>query len=973
MILNYFEPAINFNMAPEQAIAYFSGKGLKPTYSYLDMIGEQHDRAFTVAKMMDLDLLKTVQDKLQLALQNGESLQSFKKNLQPILEDAGWWGKKGILNPDGSTTTIQLGSSSRLDTIYRTNMQSAYAAGRWKDITETADTFPYLMYDAVDDGITRIDHAAMDNKVFPINHPFWTYAYPPNGYNCRCGVIQMDSDIMEQYGLKLGGDVPPLKFVDFNFQSNAGIGFDDILKEVQAAKIAKMTASEASAATKGIKANDAKAKKLKPAQTQLDEIKLTAAKDAQAQAVKNAQTQLTEIGEGNSPKQAGIKKQLYEKALIDGITDPIKTLDEIIEQAAAIQAKKELASLMSQYKKKILEGKLPTNKQQSVFDNLDEASKAKITQDITKKQAAVVAAKPKLDPTAPLYELNMLNMKKIGEQAGSNPGGLYYDNDTGIKWYIKRPPSDDHARNEVLAAKLYESGGIEVPNVQLITDMDGNLRVASQIVDGLEKDATKLASGNIANVKEGFVFDAWLANWDVVGLSFDNMLIKQNRAIRIDTGGALLYRAQGGLKGNDFTGVVNEIDDLRNAKINKQSAKIFKNITAKDLDAGVRKLELLDGATIDKLVAQYGPKSPIEKIKLSKLLNERRAYLIDRLKIEVADTIQLARAKELVEAQVKSQIAAVDNQLIDTLKGINSAFKTEGIRPKDIERFNEFKSMLNQLMASGKLSQKTQRQLSGHYDNWINEIQNSIDNKVGLNGNFYSGYTGKIDVSKDAVDQLALTFGDLPPTTPEQATSIIKNYLGESASSMTVPKNGKLEYQDAYAKLTDGHKRSISLYTGSHYDELNTSLYTQNATAKQIAYRDLLNEAIEYSDDYNGLSTRGLDLRGKGNATQLWIEGHQRALKTGEPVKYISFISSTMGDTAAFGGNIKISINGKYGTWVNPISLNAQGRENEVLLGANSVFTVMDVVDRGNGNWTIVLNQIEAVQTKPELEFNEHG
>ena len=45
----------------------------------------------------------------------------------------------------------------------------------------------------------------------------------------------------------------------------------------------------------------------------------------------------------------------------------------------------------------------------------------------------------------------------------------------------------------MLAAKLYESAGIEVPNVQLIKDAEGNLRVASQIIDNLEVNGKKRA------------------------------------------------------------------------------------------------------------------------------------------------------------------------------------------------------------------------------------------------------------------------------------------------------------------------------------------------------------------------------------------------------------------------------------------------------------------------------------------------
>ncbi|MEJ2694120.1 MAG: hypothetical protein P8166_14030 [Candidatus Thiodiazotropha sp.] len=39
---------------------FFGQKGLKPTFSWMDMLADAHDQAFTVAKMMDVDLLAEV-------------------------------------------------------------------------------------------------------------------------------------------------------------------------------------------------------------------------------------------------------------------------------------------------------------------------------------------------------------------------------------------------------------------------------------------------------------------------------------------------------------------------------------------------------------------------------------------------------------------------------------------------------------------------------------------------------------------------------------------------------------------------------------------------------------------------------------------------------------------------------------------------------------------------------------------------
>ncbi|QSX32474.1 minor capsid protein [Shewanella avicenniae] len=214
MIVNYYEPSLTFELPPEEAISYFTAKGLQPTWDWFDMIGEQHDAAFTVAKMMNIDLLSAIKSELEKALASGTTLDTFRATLIPLLQQKGWWGKKDIVGPDGTVITIQLGSASRLETIFRTNLQSAYSAGHWAGIQENAEDMPYLMYDAVDDSKTRPEHLGFDGKVYPIDAKFWQTHFPPNDYNCRCGVIQMDADDVKANGLTISDDpvLPMLKW-----------------------------------------------------------------------------------------------------------------------------------------------------------------------------------------------------------------------------------------------------------------------------------------------------------------------------------------------------------------------------------------------------------------------------------------------------------------------------------------------------------------------------------------------------------------------------------------------------------------------------------------------------------------------------------------------------------------------------------------------------------------------------------------
>jgi hypothetical protein len=189
------------------------------------------------------------------------------------------------------------------------------------------------------------------------------------------------------------------------------------------------------------------------------------------------------------------------------------------------------------------------------------------------------------EDTTPVVHANDLlsgfPFKQIGPQAGSNPGGLYEDS-MGKKWYIKFPASEDHAKNELLASKLYGLLGIDGPHCKLVRK-DGKVGIASAIIDGLKIDAAALASG-APGVAEGFGADAWLGNWDTMGLGFDNMKVDaKGHAVRIDPGGALLFRAQGGPKGDAFGTTVTETVTLRDPKLNPQSASVFGKLTQEQI------------------------------------------------------------------------------------------------------------------------------------------------------------------------------------------------------------------------------------------------------------------------------------------------------------------------------------------------------------------------------------------------------
>jgi len=192
-----------FGMEPENAVAFMKSKGYAITWNWQEMLDQAHDQALTVAKAMNLDLLSDIRGALEAALQDGQTLTQFIKALQPTLESQGWWGKQVIVDSNGGAEMVQLGSPRRLKTIYQTNLQSAYMAGRKASMEETTDTHPYWMYIAILDGKTRPSHRALHGQVFRHDDPIWAAIFPPNGFNCRCRVVALSEAAVKRRGLKV--------------------------------------------------------------------------------------------------------------------------------------------------------------------------------------------------------------------------------------------------------------------------------------------------------------------------------------------------------------------------------------------------------------------------------------------------------------------------------------------------------------------------------------------------------------------------------------------------------------------------------------------------------------------------------------------------------------------------------------------------------------------------------------------------
>lgn len=215
--------ALAFGLPPERAVEYFRSRGMRIAGDWKSVAAAVRSGSFSVAGVMKAQVLDDIRAALDEALASGQTYDQFKAGLVPRLQAAGWWGRWPTDPETGEILPGKGITPRRLETIFRTNVQGAYMAGRYKGMVEASDSHPYWMYVAVMDGRTRPAHQRLNGRVFRWDDPVWDVIYPPNGYNCRCRVRALSAGDLRRKGLALSESAGLIDTVNVDLGKRGGV------------------------------------------------------------------------------------------------------------------------------------------------------------------------------------------------------------------------------------------------------------------------------------------------------------------------------------------------------------------------------------------------------------------------------------------------------------------------------------------------------------------------------------------------------------------------------------------------------------------------------------------------------------------------------------------------------------------------------------------------------------------------------
>lgn len=135
-------------------------------------------------------------DAMRRRLQRSDYIFSGMKTFHELNE-----AFPSLLDENGNRKPFEqfLNDVQSIDSTYNQNylraeynfvQASAQMAAKWESFMQDGDRYN-LQYRTAGDKKVRPEHAALDRVTLPITDPFWEEYYPPNGWNCRCTVVQV--------------------------------------------------------------------------------------------------------------------------------------------------------------------------------------------------------------------------------------------------------------------------------------------------------------------------------------------------------------------------------------------------------------------------------------------------------------------------------------------------------------------------------------------------------------------------------------------------------------------------------------------------------------------------------------------------------------------------------------------------------------------------------------------------------------
>jgi SPP1 gp7 family putative phage head morphogenesis protein len=169
-----------------EAVAFWRERGGDP--AILEEVLRAYRRRASMATDEQLDVIsRRAVEELRRTLEEGNTLRDFSR----------------AIDEQAITLGIAPADPSYLENVYRTNVASAYGAGRWTQMNDpdVIEARPYRQWFTARDNRVRAEHAPMESVVWRADNPAFATIAPPGGFMCRCSIVTVSQEEFDEEGL----------------------------------------------------------------------------------------------------------------------------------------------------------------------------------------------------------------------------------------------------------------------------------------------------------------------------------------------------------------------------------------------------------------------------------------------------------------------------------------------------------------------------------------------------------------------------------------------------------------------------------------------------------------------------------------------------------------------------------------------------------------------------------------------------
>lgn len=190
-------PPAFLTMKFQEALDAFMARELMTPEQFRLLSDAAKQRAFTATLLATDAIRKRAFEQLTAALQNGSTLREFAASIRSAETSLG----------------ITPSDPAYLETVYRTNVQAAYGAGRLRQIENpvVVAARPFVEIRNPDDSRTSLICRTLNGLVFRQDDPGWKRFAPPNHFSCRSSAVT-----------RRARDIDPTRVVDSSAVPLAG-------------------------------------------------------------------------------------------------------------------------------------------------------------------------------------------------------------------------------------------------------------------------------------------------------------------------------------------------------------------------------------------------------------------------------------------------------------------------------------------------------------------------------------------------------------------------------------------------------------------------------------------------------------------------------------------------------------------------------------------------------------------------------